>query len=41
MQAYDVVTLIQNSIDPEIVGTSPDLGIFMEIADRINNTPEE
>jgi hypothetical protein len=41
MQAYDVVTLIQNSIDPSIVGANPDLGLFMEVADKINNTPEE
>jgi hypothetical protein len=41
MQGYDVVTLIQNSIDPSIVGTNPDLGLFMEVADKINSTPEE
>lgn len=41
MQAYDVVTLVANSIDPDIVGNNPDLGLFLEVADKINHTSEE
>lgn len=41
MQQYDVGTLIHNAIDPSIVNTNPDLGIFLEVADRMNNSPEE
>ena len=41
MQEYDIVTLIRNAIDPELVDQNPDIGIFLEIADRFNDSPQE
>lgn len=41
MEDYDILTLIRNSIDPNIVDDQPDIGIFMEIADRMNDNTVE
>jgi hypothetical protein len=41
MQGYDIITLVQNCIDPAIVGKNPEIGLFLEVADKINSTPEE
>jgi hypothetical protein len=38
MQDYDVFTLIRNAIDPELVNENPDIGLFLEIADRMNES---
>lgn len=36
MDEYDIVTLINNAIDPQLVNENPDIGIFLEVADRMN-----
>ena len=35
MEEYDISTLINNAIDPQLVNENPDIGIFLEIADRM------
>lgn len=41
MDEYDIVTLINNAIDPQLVNENPDIGIFLEVADRMNENIQE